>query len=88
MNTIQDFLGTILGFLGTLPFFIVGLALVVFLWKLMRQMNTTGNVDSKGLRGAILLGIIILFVMTTVWGIVIALQQVFFPGALLTSPAL
>lgn len=76
--------------MGMLPVLIVGIALLVFLWKLMRQMTggMGGSIDAKSLRSSILVGIVILFAMVSVWGIVVLIQSVFFPGAVLTKPSL
>jgi hypothetical protein len=51
--------------------FVVGLAVVIFIYTLIRYMNAGGDADKRAeARGIMIWGIVILFVMVSVWGLV------------------
>ncbi len=51
--------------------FIIGLGVIYFLWGLLAYIRKTGDGDAqKEARHQMIYGIIILFVMTAVWGLV------------------
>lgn len=51
---------------------LIGLALLAFLWGLLRYLFTQNKEDAKGF---MIWGIIMLFVMTSVWGLVTILRD-------------
>lgn len=67
---------------------LIGLALVVFLWGLVKYLYA-GFGDVKKIeeaRNLMIWGVISLTVMVSVWGLVKVIQNTFFKGANLTTP--
>jgi hypothetical protein len=67
---------------------LIGVALVVFFWGLVKYLNA-GFGDIKKVeeaRNLMIWGVISLTVMVSVWGIVKVLQGTFFKGVDLSSP--
>ncbi len=60
---------------------IIGVALVVFLYGIVRYVLGSGD-DKSSAKSIMLWGIIALFVMVSVWGLVGILQSTFFGGTL------
>lgn len=61
---------------------LIGLALIIFAWGLFKYIKT-GLGDKNEVEGAkslMLWGVIIFFVMVSVWGLVAILQNIFFGG--------
>jgi hypothetical protein len=57
---------------------LIGIALLVFLWGLVTYIAKAGNEEArKQARKFIVWGIIIMFVIMTVWGLVALLQYIF-----------
>ena len=79
------------GWITTAIGFIMALAFLVFAWGLIKYLLSAGDVTAqKEAKGFMIWGIIILFVMVSVWGIVSILQNL--TGAqsstVITSPTI
>lgn len=67
---------------------LIGLALIMFFWGLVKYLQS-GLGDKAKLEEAkklMVWGVVVLFVMVSVWGLVRIVQGVFFDGASPTSP--
>jgi len=85
-NGIQNLLGLVGGVIqGIIPI-IIGLALVVFLWGILLYVISKGADDKDKARGFMIWGIIGLFVMVSVWGIVNVLSDAVFNGRTANRP--
>ena len=67
---ISRLIGVILGLLGYIAVIIVSLAVVFFLWGLIKYVIARSDEDRKNARAIIVNGLIILFVMVSVWSLV------------------
>ena len=59
-----------------IPRILMGVALLVFIWGLVKFLNNAG--DKKGLeegRNIMIWGVLALFVMVTVWGLIFFIQD-------------
>ncbi len=66
-----DFLTGISSFINKLIPFVIGVAVLVFIFGLLRYVTAGGDPDKiKEARNTIILGIVIIFIMTSVWGLV------------------
>jgi O-antigen ligase len=68
------------------PVVLIGFAVVFFFYKLATLMfskNTKGREDAKGM---ITFGLIAIFVMVSLWGIVKMVQESIFPGGFIVQP--
>ena len=76
----QDVSDLIVGFLSSLLPVLVGFALVVFFWGLIKYMWSAADSSEAHAQGRQLMiwGIIALFVMVSVWGLVEFLQLTLF----------
>jgi hypothetical protein len=79
--TIETTLNRVLGILNGLIFLFITVAIVVFFWGLIQYLGNIGGEDAakKGIQ-LMLWGIIALFVMVSVWGIIRLLQNTFGVG--------
>lgn len=69
--------------------FLISLALVLFLVGVLKYVKSGDNEEAREAgRGLMLFGIIALFVMTAVWGLVRILYTTFFPSSTFETPAL
>lgn len=79
VRDIQSLIQYLLGIIDQLVVLVVGLGLLVFLWGLARFIMQAGDKDAvKEGKNLMFWGIIALFVMTSVWGIVNILENSFF----------
>lgn len=78
-QTLSQVFTTVGELIGTLTPIIVALALMAFFWGLaMYVLNFSGeDKDKKKGRDMMVYGLLVLFVMVSVWGIVNILQQTF-----------
>ncbi|MEK7068812.1 MAG: hypothetical protein AAB947_00350 [Patescibacteria group bacterium] len=93
--TITDTLVFISGFLNSLIGLFITLAIVVFFWGLIKYLWSMGSEDAhEGLK-IMFWGIIAIFVMVSIWGIIGLLQNTFkvgsdgvppVPGGFLVNP--
>ncbi len=71
LNNIQTLLSSIKNLVGTALPIVVGLALLGFFWGLMKFIFAAGNEEKKAEgKNIMIYGIIALFVMVAVWGLV------------------
>ncbi|HZS42756.1 MAG TPA: hypothetical protein VFA52_00875 [Candidatus Paceibacterota bacterium] len=82
-NDFKSLVQLLISLLNALVPLIIGIALVAFLWGVMRYV-TGGQSEEKIKQGRTLMiyGIIALFVMVAVWGLVGILESTFFGGTL------
>ena len=66
IGTLLEFIKTIMGLI--LPL-LVGLAVIYFIWSLLMFLRESGSKKDEA-RGHMLWGIVILFVMVSIWGLV------------------
>lgn len=80
-GTLQSIIDVILGsFVDQVIPILIGIAIILFAWGLFNYLRT-GMGDKAELEGAkslMLWGVIILFAMVSVWGLVAILQNIFF----------
>lgn len=69
-DNIQQVLGIFGGLINAVIPLIIGLAVVGFLWGLVQYLIAKSPEDQKTARGTMFWGIVILFVMVSVWGLV------------------
>ncbi len=74
---LQSILGTIGDLIGTATPIVVALALVYFFWGLASFILSSSEEKKKNAVSTMIYGIIALFVMVSVWGIVNVLQTTF-----------
>src|SRR3989344_55959 len=68
---------------------VIGIALLVFFWGLVKFIFAQGSETVKADGKKIMIwGLIALFVMMSVWGIISFFQGAFLPGATFTAPTL
>lgn len=84
--TIQALIGKVVGtLLAPLIPILIGLAVIAFFWGLVKYIYG-GAKEIGEARQLILWGIISIFAMVSIWGLVSIVQGTFFGGAPLTSP--
>jgi len=72
---------------GSLIPIVVGLALLVFFWGLVKFILASGSEDAKDQGKRIMIwGLIALFVMVSVWGLVSFIQNALLEGADFNAP--
>lgn len=77
-TTVSDVLDQVLGFLNTAAAIVIALAVVYFLWGVTQYIMKAGDEEAqKGARDTMIWGIIAIFVMVSVWGLVNLLQNTF-----------
>lgn len=60
---------------------VIGLAVLLFLWGMVKYVSAGGDPDKiTEARNYILFGVVALFVMLSVWGLVAILVHTFFPN--------
>jgi hypothetical protein len=80
INSLQDLIAALIPLL-------IGVALLGFLWGLVQYIFKAGDEKARGEGKQIMFwGVIALFVMVSVWGIIGVLQSSFFDGADVTTP--
>lgn len=77
-TSIDNSLDSISAFVIRLIPFAIGLAVLFFIWGLIKYVSAGGDSDKqKEARDTIIWGIVILFVMVSVWGLVNVLINTF-----------
>lgn len=71
--------------LSRLPVIIIGFAVVFFFWKLVQGMQSNNEKTRTEIRGLIGYGILALFVMLFLWGIIVLFQSSLFPGGFIQT---
>jgi heme/copper-type cytochrome/quinol oxidase subunit 2 len=76
--TIKSIINTLISFINPLIVLTIGFALLVFIWGLAKFIWHSGdkNAVDEG-RRLIIWGVLALFVMVSIWGIVAFVQQTF-----------
>lgn len=76
-QTVGSVLGTVLGIINTIVIILIAAAVAYFMWAVVKYI-TAKEEDQKGeARNHMIYGIIGLFVMVSVWGLVALLQNTF-----------
>lgn len=78
-QTVQGILNTVGGIINILVVLAIGAAILVFFWGLIKYLTNAGTEKAKGL-STMLYGIIAIFVMVSIWGLVRLLGNTFLPG--------
>ncbi|HWP61039.1 MAG TPA: hypothetical protein VN495_00340 [Candidatus Paceibacterota bacterium] len=79
-QTVQSILNTFGSILNILVALAIGVAIIAFFWGLIKYIAKAGDEKAKGLQ-LMLYGILGIFVMVSVWGLVRLLGQTFLPNA-------
>ena len=85
-TTIKTIIEEITRLLGLVIPLLFGLAFVVFLWGMYKYISSAETGAKEEARNIIIYGIIGLFVMVTVWGLVKVLQTTFLGSTAITAP--
>ena len=86
-DTIADVLSLIVTqILNPLAGLLIVLALVVFLWGMIKYLRVAGEEDKENAKRIMWWGIVALFVMVSVWGLVQILVNTFFAGGVPSAP--
>ncbi len=78
-QTIQGVLNTVGSIINILVVLAIGVAILVFFWGLIVYLVKVGEEKHKGLQ-IMLYGIVAIFVMVSIWGLVRLLNNTFLPG--------
>lgn len=77
-TTLSDILDQVLGFLNTAAAIVIALAVVYFLYGVTQYIMQAGNEEKRTeARNTMIWGIVAIFVMVSVWGLVNLLQDTF-----------
>ena len=80
-KTFSELIDIMIDFLDQATIVLFGLAVLFFFWNTMKGMFSSNNPEGRKKQGeAIMWGIIILFVMTSFWGILKMLQMLLMRG--------
>ncbi len=85
-QTVQAIFGIFGTIINLTVFLVIGIALIVFFFGLVRYLAGGTEMKAKGLQ-IMLYGIIALFVMVSIWGLVRLLQTTFLGGANTNAPS-
>lgn len=88
VSTFEGLVGKIYGMLASLVPVIVGLTLIVFLWGIFQLVRSNSEDSRKDAIRVITFGIVALFVMVSVWGLVAILSSTFFGSGRIFIPQL
>ena|SRR3989344_1196448 len=70
-TSITTLLGTLTGYINDFIPFIIGIAVLVFIWGLLKYFMSGGDDEAKKAAISLIIwGIIFIFVMVSVWGLV------------------
>ncbi len=79
-NDVSGLISTASGILGSVVPLLITLALIVFFWGLIKYILSSGEGDHKAGRAIMIAGIVSLFVMVSVWGIIRLAQNTLHVG--------
>jgi hypothetical protein len=69
-GTIQSSVTTIGGIVGALVPILIGIAMLAFIWGVIQYMVAKDDAAQKEARGVMLYGVLALFVIVAIWGLV------------------
>jgi len=78
---LNDLVGYLKGTINSLIPLLFGIALVVFIWGVIKYMNADGPVKMAEARNYIIFSILAITVMLSVWGIALVIKNTFFGNA-------
>ncbi|PIP55933.1 MAG: hypothetical protein CO183_01230 [Candidatus Zambryskibacteria bacterium CG_4_9_14_3_um_filter_42_9] len=88
LDNVKDLITAFGNIVSTAIPIVVGLALLIFFWGLVKFIFAQGSEDAKEQGKRIMIwGTIALFVMVSIWGIVAFMQEAFLLGGNPTSPS-
>ena len=79
----KEAVGVIIGLIKSLVPLVVALTLLVFIWGIFQLVRTNDEDARKEAIAVVTYGIVSLFVMVSVWGLVNILTSTFFSGGLI-----
>lgn len=85
-GSIEALLGRVQGILGTVVPTLIGLALVLFLWGVLKYLFSKDGPSQSEAKQFMIWGILALFIMVSVWGIVNILGQFLFGTENISEP--
>lgn len=87
---IGDILGTVQGLIQTIIPIVIGIAVLMFLWGIAQYIVAKDAEKQKEARMIIIYGVIVLFSMVAIWGLVEVLGETFgiSPGVVPAAPGL
>ncbi len=88
VNNFEGLVAKIYGMLASIVPLIVALTLVVFLWGIFQLVRSNSEDTRADAIKVITFGVVALFVMVSVWGLVAILNNTFFGGSQLFIPQL
>ncbi len=88
VNDFESLVGKIYGMLSSIVPLIVALTLIVFLWGIFQLVRSNSEDTRADAIKVITFGVVALFVMVSVWGLVAILNNTFFGGSQLFIPQL
>lgn len=77
---LTNLIGSVLGIISALVPVVIGLAVLVFLWGIFKFLTSQGE-DKKNAKDVMLWGIVAIFVMVSLWGLVNLVNNILLPGA-------
>lgn len=84
---IIDILATVQNLIQTIIPIVIGIAVLMFLWGIAQYIVAKDSETQKDARNIIIYGVIILFAMVAIWGLVQVLAETFDIGVGTTLPA-
>ncbi len=88
VNNFEGLVAKIYGMISSIVPLIVALTLVVFLWGIFQLVRSNSEDARADAIKVITFGVVALFVMVSVWGLVAILNNTFFGGGQLFIPQL
>lgn len=85
-STLKELVGMLVDILNTATTVLIAAALVAFLYGVAYNMIKAGERGGAALREFVVWGVIILFVMVSIWGILNLLQQTLFGSGGTSNP--
>lgn len=79
-RTLRELARQVVNVLSAGVFTLVALAIVIYVWGIASNMMKLGEGDPAAYRAYIFWGIVILFVMVSIWGILRLIQETIFQG--------
>ncbi|MBP6974927.1 MAG: hypothetical protein KBB54_03235 [Candidatus Pacebacteria bacterium] len=83
VNDFGSLVALFIGMIKTLVPLIVGLTLLYFMWGIFQLVVSNSEDSRKEAVGVITYGVVSLFVMISIWGLVSILTSTFFGGSLI-----